>query len=133
MTPPEVRVVTQTVDASAEAVYAYASAVENLPAWASGLATGLTKAGSDWFAESPMGRVKVSMTPLNDLGVLDHDVTVPDGTTVHNAFRVTPAGAGAVLTFTLVRQPGVGDDEFERDAAHVAKDLGTLKALMERR
>ena len=126
--------VSRVIGASPEAVYEYASDIDNLPRWAAGLAQAeVVREGDTLFVESPMGRVEVRFVERNRFGVLDHDVTLPDGTTVHNAFRVTPAGGGAVLTFTLVRQPGVGDDAFERDAAHVAKDLGTLKALMERR
>jgi hypothetical protein len=33
--------------------------------------------------------------------------------------------------FTLVRIPGMTDEQFEADAAHIAKDLAALKALME--
>lgn len=71
------------------------------------------------------------MAPRNDFGVLDHDVTTPDGVTTHNAFRVTPVDEGCALTFVVLRMAGASDEEFERDAAHVLKDLRALKALME--
>jgi hypothetical protein len=51
----------------------------------------------------------------------------------HNAMRVTPSGDGCVVAFVLLRMPGVTDEAFENDAAHVARDLGALKALVEKR
>jgi hypothetical protein len=62
---------------------------------------------------------------------LDHSVTTPDGVTTHDAFRVTPVDEGCALTFLVLRVTGASDEEFERDAAHVLKDLRALKALME--
>ncbi|HEY9237752.1 MAG TPA: hypothetical protein VIP10_02830, partial [Burkholderiaceae bacterium] len=127
----ESRVVTATIDVACDVVYEFARTMENLPRWASGLARGVSCERGEWFTESPMGRVKVAMAPRNDFGVLDHDVTLPDGATVHNAFRVTPAGAGSVLSFVVLRQPGVAAEAFESDVAHVARDLAALKALLE--
>lgn len=127
----EARVVSQSVDVAADAVYRFASRMENLPQWASGLATGIEHEGGAWFAQSPMGRVKIEMAAPNTSGVLDHDVTLPDGTRVHNALRVTPCGPGSLLTFVVLRLPGVAQDAFEADVAHVQRDLLALKALLE--
>jgi hypothetical protein len=126
-------VVSQPVDAPKHEVYEFARQPGNLPQWASGLATGIHREGEAWFTDSPMGRVKLEMAPRNDFGVLDHEVTLPDGTTVHNAFRVTPAGDGCVLSFVVLRLPGVADEAFDKDVAHVASDLRALQALMEKR
>lgn len=79
-----------------------------------------------------MGLVKVSMAPRNDFRVLDHDVTLPDGRTVHNEFRVTPAGDGSFLTFVVLRLPGMTSEAFRKDVAHVARDLSPLKTIMEK-
>lgn len=125
-------VVTETLNVSACEVYAFAHTMENLPQWASGLASGIEQEKGEWFTSSPMGRVKVAMAPPNAFGVLDHDVTLPDGQTVHNALRVSPAGEGSVLTFVVLRLPGVEDEDFRNDVAHVARDLKSLKALLER-
>ena len=71
-------------------------------------------------------------TPDNDLGVLDHYVTFPTGETVHNPIRVIPYGDDQCeFVFTLRRQPGVSDAEFERDARMVTADLARLKELLE--
>jgi hypothetical protein len=70
--------------------------------------------------------------PPSELGVADHDVTLPSGVTVHNPMRVIPNGTGSTVTFTLLRQLGVSSREFNRDAKTVQRDLETLKALLER-
>ena len=127
----EARVVTQSVDVAADDVYRFASQMEKLPRWASGVAGGIEQQDGAWFAQSPMGRVKIEMAAPNKSGVLDHDVTLPDGTRVHNALRVTPCGPGSLLTFVVLRLPGVGQEAFDADVAHVRKDLAALKKLLE--
>ncbi|MDB5825836.1 MAG: succinylglutamate desuccinylase [Variovorax sp.] len=127
----EATVVSQAVDGSAEAVYAFARQMENLPLWASGLAKGIAQRDGDWFADSPMGQVKVTMAPVNPFGVLDHEVTLPDGTRVHNAFRVTPCGDGSLLTFIVLRSAGTSQQSFDSDVAHVRRDLMSLKQVIE--
>ena len=112
--------------------YEFARTMENLPQWASGLALGIGQEQGVWVTESPMGRVQVAIAPRNNFGVLDHDVTLPNGVTVHNAFRVTPAGDGSTLSFVVLRLPDVTAEAFEEDVAHVASDLGALKKLLER-
>jgi hypothetical protein len=67
----------------------------------------------------------------NDLGVLDHDVILPSGATVHNPMRVVPDGPGSTVIFTLLRLPGVSEAKFTHDAKWVEKDLTTLKELLE--
>jgi hypothetical protein len=126
-------VVSQTVDVSAEVAYAFASRMENLPLWASGLAKGIDQRDGKWFADSPMGEVEVAMVPANPFGVLDHDVTLPHGVSVHNAFRVTPCGEGCLLTFVVPRLAGVSQESFDADIAHVRRDLAALKELLEQR
>ncbi|MFE0413239.1 SRPBCC family protein [Streptomyces tendae] len=113
-------------------VYAYASNPAHLPAWAHGLGASFEKSGDHWVAESsPMGRVTVTFTPPNDLGVLDHHVTLPSGETVYNPVRVIADGSASEVVFTLRRRPGTTDADFERDAAMVTADLARLKELLE--
>jgi hypothetical protein len=129
----EAVVVSQVVNASADVVYALASRMENLPLWASGLADGIEQRDGRWFVDSPMGWVKVEMAPANSFGVLDHDVTLPNGVSVHNAFRVTPCGEGSLLTFVVLRLVDVSQERFDADIAHVRRDLMAMKRLIEQR
>ena len=133
--PREIKVVSETVAAPAHAVYDFARRREHLHRWASGLASAaIEEEGDHWVvADSPMGRIEIRMAPRNDFGVLDHDVTTPDGVTTHNAFRVTPVDEGCALSFVVLRQVGASDEAFAADAAHVLKDLRSLKGLMEGR
>jgi hypothetical protein len=120
------------IDRPASTVYDFAADPLNLPKWAAGLAgSTVERDGERWFTDSPMGRVTLAFAPDNDFGVLDHDVTLPTGETVHNPLRVISDGDGCEVVFTLRQRPGVTDDEFQRDADSVAQDLATLKALLE--
>ncbi len=119
------------VDRSAEEVYRFVADPAHLPQWAAGLGGAIEQRDGRWFADSPMGEVEVRFVPENPYGVLDHDVTLPDGTTVTNPLRVLPDGAGCEVVFSLRRGEGVTDEAFDADAAAVRTDLATLKRLME--
>lgn len=121
------------INRSAKDVYDYASDVTHLPDWAAGLAQGkLTQVGDTWVVTSPMGEISVRFTPPNDLGVLDHAVTLPSGEVVFNPMRVIPASADECeAVFTLRRRSGMSDADFEADSVAVAEDLQTLKRLLE--
>lgn len=120
------------IDRSAEDVYAFASNAENLPAWAAGLASSEVKREGDvWVAEAPFGKVRIKFTEANTFGVMDHDVELGTGEVVYNPMRVVPNGDGSEFMFTLFRRPDMSDEAFAEDAQAVAKDLQTLKALLE--
>jgi hypothetical protein len=127
----EVRNISMSIQRSPTDVYTFASNGENLPRWASGLGQSVRNVGGEWVADGPLGRVRVRFARPNDLGVLDHDVALESGATVHNPMRVVPNGDGSTVIFTLLRLPGVSDQKFADDAKWVEKDLTTLKHLLE--
>ena len=130
MTPS--RHISVSIAAPAAAAYAYAADPAHLPAWAAGLAQSTVEQVDDhWVAESPMGRVRVAFTPANDLGVLDHTVTLPSGEQVLNPLRVIPDGEGCEVVFTVRQRPGLSADDFEGDCRAVLADLETLRSLLE--
>lgn len=113
-------------------VYEFASDPTNLPRWAAGLARSeVRKDGDAWVADAPFGKVRVTFAEPNGFGVMDHDVTLESGITVHNPMRVVPNGDGSELVFTLIRRPGMSDDELASDKAAVENDLNRLKGLLE--
>ena len=115
-----------------DAVYAYAADPDHLPRWASGLAQGdVARDGDALVLASPMGEVRVRFVPRNPYGVLDHEVTLPDGSVTLNPFRVLAHPDGSELLFT-VRQGAMSDAELARDVATVEADLATLRDLLER-
>ena len=129
-----VRHLTVAIDRHPAEVYAFARAPGNLASWAAGLAGSITRLDDGTLrAESPMGTVEVRFAAANTLGVLDHDVTLESGETIHNPLRVLPNAQGSEVVFSLFRRPGVTDAELERDAAAVARDLAALKRLLESR
>jgi len=132
MTPMPARIIHTTIDRPWRDVYAFASQPENMPRWAAGLAAGLSREGEDWIGDGgPIGKIRVRFTPLNDLGVIDHTVTLDTGMSFENALRVVPNGDGAEIMFTLLRQPDTDDQAFEVDTAAIQTDLGTLKQILE--
>jgi hypothetical protein len=50
---------------------------------------------------------------------------------VANPVRVFPNGAGCDVVFSVRRRPSMTAEDLERDAGLVAKDLDTLRRLME--
>lgn len=107
-------------------VYDYARDPAHLADWAAGLArSAVVVEGDVLTADSPMGTVCVRFAARNDLGVLDHDVTLPTGEVVANPMRVLahPDGAEVVLT---IRQRDLTDDQLAADAALVEADLRRL-------
>jgi hypothetical protein len=133
MTIMAARIVHLSIAKDWRQVYDFTHRPENMPLWASGLASGLTQDGDDWLGDGgPIGTVRVRFAPENPFGVMDHTVTLPDGTVVENALRVVPNGDGTEIMFTLLRQPGTDDQAFEADAMHILKDLESLKAILEK-
>ena len=112
-------------------VYAFAVEPDNLARWAGGLASSeVTREGEALLVPGPMGEVRIVFVERNPYGILDHDVTTPDGTTTHNPLRVAAHPEGSEVVFT-VRQLALTDDELERDADLVQADLDRLRGLLE--
>ncbi|WP_231558055.1 SRPBCC family protein [Modestobacter caceresii] len=127
----ESRHLSVSIDRPAAEVYAWVRDPAHLPLWAAGLASGIRRERGEWVADSPMGRVLVRFVPVNEYGVLDHDVVLPDGTTTTNPVRVLADGAGSEVVFTLRQAAGATAEEFDDDTAAVAADLETLKRVLE--
>ncbi len=120
-----------SINCPAKKVYRFASNPENLPKWAAGVSSTVRKAGDDWVTESPMGEVRIKFAEENMFGILDHDVTLPDGFKFYNPMRVFPNDDGCEVVFTLYRQPDATDKQFDDDARMIESDLKKLKELME--
>ncbi len=131
MTLFETRPITVSIARSAAEVYAFAHPPEAFPKWAAGLGAGLTRDGDLWIAHGPDGDVHVRFSPENPYGVLDHWVTLADGTEISIPLRVVANGDGAEVTLTLFRAPGMDEATFQRDQGMVEKDLARLKDLLE--
>lgn len=78
-----------------------------------------------------MGDVEVRFLGGTDLGILDHDVVLPDGSVAYNPLRVIRNDDGSELVFTLYRRPDTTDDEFEQDRQFIKDDLAQLREILE--
>jgi hypothetical protein len=104
---------------------------ENFLKWASGLAGSLTRVGEDWVAETPEGRALVRFSERNSRGVLDHSVTLANGTTVYVPLRVVAREGGCELVLTLFRRPDMSEERLAADAEWVLRDLAVAKRILE--
>jgi hypothetical protein len=120
-----------TIERPLSEVYDFLSKPENFPRWASGLATSIQREDDHWVADTAEGQVEIGFSARNDLGVLDHLVTMPSGVEVYIPMRVVANGEGSEVIFTLFQTPGMTDEILERDIRWVTGDLATLKDLLE--
>jgi hypothetical protein len=112
-------------------VYAFVRNVENLPRWASGLGRGVRKGPDGWILDTADGPLGFTFVADNDLGVLDHVVTIGPGVDILNPMRVVANASGSEVSFTLFQLAGMTAEKFEEDAALVQRDLRALKAVLE--
>ncbi|HEX3714621.1 MAG TPA: hypothetical protein VHV09_17635 [Trebonia sp.] len=125
------RHISEHIDRSAADVYGYVAEPTNLVHWAAGLGNSVTEEGGHWFVDTPGGRVGFAFAPRNDLGVLDHYLTLGSGEVVYVPMRVIADGSGSEVMFTVRRSSGMTDDEFKTDADAVAADLARLRRVLE--
>lgn len=104
-----------------------------LPEWAAGLAGAEVTPSEQpgvWVTESPMGRALVRFIGGDDPGVLDHEVTLPDGSITLNRFRASSCASGTELVFLVEPAAGASADDHARDVAMVRADLQRLRELL---
>ena len=117
-----------------EAVVEVAGGPRSLPLWAAGLAGAeVSPSGQPgiWVTDSPMGRALVRFTGDVASGVLDHEVTRPDGSVTLNRFRAVAGDGGTELVFWVEPAAGASADDHARDVAMVRADLQRLRELLE--
>lgn len=127
----EARHISQTIRRDPSDIAVFAGNPANLPQWAAGLSAGIRNESGRWITDSPMGEVEVSFRSGVEFGILDHDVILPDGTSMHNPLRVLHNDDVAEVVFTVYRRANVSDDEFARDMEAVGADLERLRAILE--
>jgi hypothetical protein len=94
--------------------------------------SGVREQDGRWMMETPTGAMQIEFVPANELGVVDHRVTLADGQTFLNPMRVVANGAGSEAMFTLYQAPGMSDEQFADDAKTVQTDLNSLARLLGR-
>ncbi|RYX95407.1 MAG: SRPBCC family protein [Comamonadaceae bacterium] len=133
MSDTAVRILHATVNVPLAVAYEYAHRPENFPEWAAGLSETLHRTDKGWVASTPMGDAMVTFSEPNTFGVLDHWVDVEGKPQVYIPLRMIANGSGTVVELVLLRQPGMTDADFDKDASAIEKDLASLKKLLEQR
>ena len=124
--------ISERIDRPADQVYAYVSNPANLPRWAPGLGNSVEEVDGQWFVDTPAGTsVCLAFAPRNDLGVLDHYLTLNSGAIIYVPMRVLADESGSEVVFTVRRRPGMTEDELKADGDAVAADLARLKRILE--
>jgi hypothetical protein len=123
--------ISERIGRPADEVYAYASDPANVPRWAPGLGNSVAEVDGQWFVDTPTERVRLAFAPRNDLGVLDHYLTLDSGEVSYVPVRVIADEGGSEVIFTVRRRPDMTDDEFKADGDAVAADLARLKRILE--
>ena len=121
-----------SINCAKEKVYEFASNPENFPDWLDFLKTISKKSDSIWNAETDLGNIEIEFVAKNEFGIIDHIVTLPECAKIKNVLRVIENGDGSEVVFTLFRLPEKTEKEFNDDANLVAKDLKTLKNILEK-
>ncbi|MBS4048884.1 MAG: hypothetical protein KG075_21240 [Alphaproteobacteria bacterium] len=116
-----------SIPKSYDAVYGFLRDPETWKLWASGLGEMRHDAARGvWTAEQESGQATIVFSPPNADGILDHRVTLPDGSEVYVPMRAIANGDHTEIMLTLFRQPGMADATWARDEEWVRKDLERL-------
>ncbi len=114
-----------------DVVYQYVSNPEHFPKWLAFVKSITRQSGNKWKAQTTLGEIIMDFVPQNDFGIIDHHVTLANGSIVSNHLRIIDNDEGSEVIFTLFRMPGVTPEEFDKDADSVRTDLKKLKSILE--
>ncbi|HEV8364433.1 MAG TPA: SRPBCC family protein [Gemmatimonadaceae bacterium] len=131
MTLHRTAIVHTSISSPPQQLIAYLSDLNNWRSWAPWVHSVNRSSDRDWTVETDVGQMHMRFVETNSLGVLDHDVTLSSGLTVHNSMRVLRNGSGSELVMVLFQSPGVSNDVFARDIQAVTDDLARLKGVAE--
>ncbi len=129
----ESRTISISINRNWNEIYEAVWRPKDFPKWASGLSkSSLSRDGDGWMAEGPEGSIRIVFTDHNAFGIMDHYVTLGDGSVIYVPMRIIPNGDGAEVLLTLFRQPSTSDAKFMADAEWIERDLLALKTLVAR-
>jgi hypothetical protein len=128
------RTLSVEIPVPAPQVYACVRDPAQLPLWAAGICKSIEVRDGVWFVDTgtELGTVKMAFCADNEFGILDHTVTLPDGTTMLNPMRVIANGEGSELMFTVFQTAGMSDEQYLRDIQAVTRDLHAIRDLLPR-
>jgi ketosteroid isomerase-like protein len=125
------KVISISIHAPPDRACAFVLNGENMPKWMTSFVRSVRKSEGKWIADTAAGQMEFRFVPRNEFGVLDHWVRLPSGAEILNPMRVIPNGDGCEVMFTLFQLAETTREAFAEDAGNVARDLQTLKEILE--
>ncbi len=124
---------TTFVEADPDRVFEYLRVPENQPSWAINFVRSTRPLSDGRYAmQTPAGELIYRIEEDTGCRTVDFVYETPEGeTTMILPTRVVPHGRGSVFTFTIHRQPGMSDNEWEEGQRGLEEELAELKKLLE--
>jgi hypothetical protein len=122
------RTVTAVLPAPKERVFAYLSAVENLPRWATEFARELKLVDGRYKVVNGLGELFFEIRSDERTGVIDMLAgPTPDELAVFPSRVVAAPGGGSAFTFTMFQAPGQPDEQFEGQYQSLLRELENVR------
>ena len=124
---------TTFIEVDPDRVFEYVRVADNQPSWAINFVRS-THPLSDgrYVMQTPAGELIYRIEDDSRCRTVDFIYETPEGEgTMILPARVVPRGRGSVFTFTIHRQPGMGDLEWEEGQRGLDEELAELKKLLE--
>lgn len=122
-----------SIGAPVDFVWATLASVPDWPLF-SPFALKVRPAAADTFlVTSPTGEVRLTSHFHERLRLLDHTVTLADGTEVFIPYRVAPNHRGSELIMTNVKSPADSVAEYEEQLGWMRTELANAKTYVEER
>ena len=124
---------TTFIEADPDRVFEYVRVPENQPSWAINFVRS-TRPLSDgrYTMQTPAGELIYRIEEDSQCRTVDFVYETPEGeTTMILPTRVVSHGRGSVFTFTIHRQPDMGDIEWEGGQQGLDEELAELNMLLE--
>ena len=124
---------TTFVEADPDRVFDYVCVAENQLAWAINFVRSTRPLSDGRYAMRTLaGELIYRIEEDSGCRTVDFVYETPEGeTTMILPTRVVPHGRGSVFTFTIHRQPGMSDLEWEEGQGGLDEELMELKRLLE--
>lgn len=130
MAPRLVIVKELTVNKPANQVFDFLSKVKNMEI--GGAIRSVTKGEDGWwqFDHTGAGKGRMKVTPVSELGILDHEF-VGAGSEWKVYVRVVPNEEGSTTTWTFIRPDGLTDEQFQQQLKGFDLEIKNWKKYLE--
>ena len=122
--------VTTVLEAPKDAVFAYLSEIENLPAWATEFARELRRDDRGYAVINGLGEFRFDIRADAATGVIDmYAGPTEDQMAVFPTRAVALDDAHTAYTFTMFQGPGMPDEVFESQYASLRREFENIERI----